>query len=466
GGGGGGGGGGGAGLGAPVVAAGGGEVAGPVPAPERIWALALATAVPVIAYVAINYVKFHTLFSLPLDKQVFTSLSASRRAALAGNGGSLFGVKFIPTGLLQYLRPDALSVGRLFPFLGFPGPATVLGHVRYDTLDFASSVTDTMPALLVLGAGGLVAVFRPRRGDRLGLLRIPIAGAGAGSLGVFAIAYVAQRYLADLMPLVVLAGLAGFHLMTRRLVRARRRGRVWAVLGMGVLALFGVWANFSLGLLYQRQLAPTVTRPDRAGFIAFQESLDKSLFGNPPTGVLRGSHLPAPGPAGQLFIVDSCAGLYQSNTHDWKAVERTNASGHFRLRLSFPDAPAGSREPLLVSGRAGAGDYLAVHFLGQGNIAFSYLFAGPGQAFFDGPPLHIRPGRLYTVDAVLDARIHQISVTVDGTSRFDISYYVRATPYIAVGVRPIPGPTTARFEGHLSQEPVTTPICDALAKRF
>lgn len=440
--------------------------------------LALASIVPVVAYVAINYVKFHTLFSLPLDKQVFTSLSPSRRAALAGNGGSLFGAKFIPTGLLAYLRPDALSVGRLFPFLGFPGSATVLGHVRYDTLDFASSASDTMPVLVLLGMGGVAATFWPRRSGRLSVLRIPMIGAGFATLGVFTIAYVANRYLADFMPLVILASLVGFQLLmahlskiksesaNRATPRALSAVRMGAFVGLTALALFGVWVNLSLGLLYQRQLSPTVPQPVRAGFVSFQESVDHDLFGNPPTGVRSGSTLPSPGPAGQLFIVDSCEGLYQSNTNDWEAVERDNAAGHYRLRLSFPDAPAGARQPLLVSGSPGQGDFLAVHFLGGGNVAFSYLFQSPGAKWFDGPSFPIQAGRTYTVDAVMDTRIHQISAAVDGHSRFDITYYLSSTPKISVGIRPIPGPTTARFGGQIRSEPVTTPICDRLVKRF
>lgn len=442
--------------------------------------LALACAVPVVLYVAINFVKFHTLFSLPLDKQVFTPLSPSRQAALAANGGSLFGAKFIPTGLLAYLRPDALSVGRLFPFFNFPGPATVLGHVRYDTLDFASSVTDTMPVLFLLGLVGLGATFRPRSHPRLGLLRLPMIGAAVGTIGVFAIAYVANRYLADFMPLVILAALVGQHVALSRCVADRVESgsgsclvtpqwrRIMApVVGtvLCLLGLFGMWANFSLGLFYQRQLAPTVPQPVRAGFVSFQQSLDQHLFGRPPVGVGSGSSLPRVGPEGQLFIVNDCAGLYQSNTNEWKAVERTNADGHYRLRVTFPNAPAGTRQPLLVNGSPGQGDFLAVHFLGHGNVDFSYLFQAPGAQWFDGAPFHIRAGRTYTLDATLDARIHEISVAVDGQSRYDITYYVRPSSPVTVGARSIPGPTTERFGGYIESEPIATPICTSLAKR-
>ena len=149
-------------------------------APGRLGVgLLAALGIPIALYVAINEIKFDTLFSLPLNHQVLSLENAHRQAVLAANGGSLFGLKFLPTNLLQFARPDALVLTRTFPWIFFPGKALVLGHVLYDTRDWTSSVPASMPVLFLLSLVGVVLVFRPTRSSR----GIP-AGNGTGTATV------------------------------------------------------------------------------------------------------------------------------------------------------------------------------------------------------------------------------------------------------------------------------------------
>jgi hypothetical protein len=446
--------------------------------------LLAATLVPVLLYVWINEVKFHTLFSLPLNRQAFTAMSASRKATLAANGGSLFGARFVPTALLQYLRPDNLSLHRLFPFIGFPGPATVIGNVRYDSLDWSSSATATMPALVLTGVAGLVASFGRRyallgRADRgaagheaegqgLATLRVPLAASAVGGVGALSIAYVANRYLSDFMPFIVLASLAGVFSLVSLASGAHPWLRAGAAVLLGALGLFGIWVNFALGITYQRALATGVPTATRAGFVSFQEDLDKALFGNPSSGVSTGPSLPKPGPVGQLFILGHCEGLYQSDGREWAAVERSRGAGLVRMRVSFSSGPRGARQPLLVTGSAGQGDFLAVRYLGHDTVAMSYLFQSSWGAWSDGAPVRVVPGRTYTLDAVLDSRVHEVEVTLDGRTVLDEGYYVFVRPASTfyVGYSPFPGPLEPRFGGRIRQIPAPTPICHALLARM
>ena len=89
-----------------------------------------------------------------MNRQVISYESVHRQAVLAANGGSLFGLKFLPTNLLQFARPDALTVTRTFPWIFFPGKALVLGHLLYDTRDWTSSVPASMPVLFLLAVVG------------------------------------------------------------------------------------------------------------------------------------------------------------------------------------------------------------------------------------------------------------------------------------------------------------------------
>jgi hypothetical protein len=157
-------------------------------------ALCVAAFLPLAAFSTVNMIKFKTLWSLPVDRQVVTGQDsqdgASRRAALADNGGSLFGLKFIPTTLVHYARPDAVDLQRPFPWVRFPERVDVLGNVTFDTIDPASSVTSTMPALVALGALGLYGVARRRALRPL----VPLlGGATVGVVTVLTIAFIAHR---------------------------------------------------------------------------------------------------------------------------------------------------------------------------------------------------------------------------------------------------------------------------------
>jgi hypothetical protein len=477
-------------------------------------ALIACVLVPVISYAAINEAKFGTLFSLPLNKQVETAISAHRRATLAANGGSLFGLKFIPTALLAYLRPDALRVTRLFPWLMFPPPATVVGHVRYDDLDWASSIPSTMPLLALASVIGLAGIFRPARHnarhaepeaavadaspagvdardapDRattggnetaLGpcLLRIPVMGATVGTIGVLSIAFIADRYLADFMPLVVLAGLAGFQLTLRRARTARAQGRSRAgrrrvargfvTTATILIGIFGLWSNVALGLVYQRELRTAVPLSMRAGFVSFQEGLDASLFGGPPENVLRTRILAKNEPAGTLDVIGNCAALYESAgiTQGWDAVERSTSDGHFRMQVTFPQTTDDTWVPVLVNGVDHQAAYLALRSPGAGSYQFGYLFQGTGQRFVTGSFFSAVPGRTYVIDAVLDPVIGEITATVDGTTDYDLGYYVRDNRPVYVGTNPLGGPVASRFPGPVRELPVTTPICAGLEARL
>jgi hypothetical protein len=488
-----------------------------LPEPEaRPWiAIVLVACVllPVLSYVAVNEAKFGTLFSVPFNKQVNTAISAHQRAVLAANGGSLFSLKFAPTALFTYLRPDALRVTRLFPWLMFPPAANVIGDVRYNEIDWASSIPSTMPVLALWGVIGLAGIFRPGRrrpasrtesvtlagttsvpvdvaadssrggsaGASLGpeALRVPIIGAAAGTIGVLTIDFIANRYLADFMPLVILAGLTGFQLTLRwgSAVRLRRQapgtrrrsvGLKLTVAAMTLMAVFGLWSNVALGLLYQRELRPSAPMSMRAGFVAFQERLDATLFGNPPQDVLRTSALGPRKPAGTLEIVGNCAALYQSAgpAGGWEAVERSQADGHFRLKVTLPAITNVAWMPVLANGRNDQADYLALRSPSRGRYQFGYLSQGPGAEFITGSVFSAVPGRSDVIDAVLDPMLGEISAAVSGSTDYDVIYFVRTDRPVYVASNPLGGPVAPRFPGTVRLLPVTTPICDALQARF
>ncbi len=447
----------------------------------RAPALLCATAAALGVYLLVNYMKFGTLYSIPWRAQVALKSYPQVRAALAANGGSLLGLKFVPTALLQYLRPDAIRGTGLFPFIGFPPAATVLGHVVYEYRNPASSVTSTMPAFLVAGAVGVWSAFRrPRRGQSgrrtpggVALLRVPLLGALVGTFGSLEIAYIAERYLADWMPLLVLAALVGVAVLVERGPRMRPWARRTILAAGCLLAVFGVVVNLTLSIVYQRELNPFHPPTSvRAQFVNLQLRIDRDLSGNPGDGVTEARRLPAIAPAGDLVILGNCAALYQSTGTDWEPVEQSQAGGAFELRVTFDPIPGRSSvyQPLVVTGSPGAGDFVAVRAVGPDRVRFAYLYGRPirqrlSRAWSEGQAVDVRPGHPYLVNVVLDPNTEIEQVTLDGMLVAS-GIYVREPTNATFGVDTIHGPTATSFGGRVDLLPSPTPICDALKRRI
>ncbi|HEY4397360.1 MAG TPA: hypothetical protein VGO28_06770 [Acidimicrobiia bacterium] len=432
-------------------------------APDRlgsssmIWWLAAAIAVPVVLYAYVNYSRFGSFFGLPLDQQVYSQFNPARRRALADNGGSLFGLKFLPTQLLQLVRPDGWRFDSLFPWIAFPGPATVLGGVTFDTRDWASSIPATMPALTVLGGTGVVMLVR-RAGAAA--VRAPLIGAVIGGLATLTIAFVANRYMSDLLPAVVLASLVGFHVL---LGAARRTPRpTWTrVVAVAVLVLvpISLWVNFALAFSYQRALDPQAAG-ERSGFIGFQQDVDDLIPGGPRGNVQFGPELPARGARGELFVVGDCGGLYWSDSREWTAVERGNGAGHFRLQVRFPDV-AGGEEALLGIGSGSDQNVLQLRYLPDHRARFALLSRVAPKPLVSAPQ-RIEPGPAHSLDVIIDSRTGLVRVSLDGHSVLDdIAFLVsgdQATIGSAAG--------QASFSGAVRELPVRTPLCDRVRDRY
>jgi hypothetical protein len=421
--------------------------------------LGAAVAVPIVLYAYVNYSRFGTLFGLPLDKQVYSQFNPARQRALAQNGGSLFGLKFLPTQLLQLLRPDALRLDSLFPWVTFPGRATVLGGVTFDTREWASSIPASMPAFTLLALFGVGAIVR-RAGAAA--VRAPLIGAVAGGLATLTIAFVAHRYISDLMPAIVLASLVGLHVLLS--VRARSPGVGWTrITGIAlvVLVVMSLWVNFALAIYYQRALDPA-TDARRAGFIGFQQDVDGWVPGGPHGIVHAGTELPEHGSLGELLVLGDCGGLYWSDSRVWYAIERGSGAGHLRLRVQFPAASTG-QEPLLSLGAGAEQNVLSVRYLAGGRARF-VLESPVAPRPLVSTPRRLDPNRPYALDVTVDRRIGTVRVTIDDRSVLDAIAFLVSGDQTTIGATGDPA-NPARFSGSIRDLPVPTPLCDSVRSR-
>ncbi len=84
---------------------------------QRRWAIPVAAAglIPLVVGCAVNYAKFGVPFGVSNFDQVFTQVNAYRRRFLASNHNAEFGVHFIPSTVLAYLRPDGIRFSVRLP---------------------------------------------------------------------------------------------------------------------------------------------------------------------------------------------------------------------------------------------------------------------------------------------------------------------------------------------------------------
>ncbi len=437
--------------------------------PGDLLPLALAVAIPAALYMYVNYARFEHPWSLPISQHV-TVLEAAdqtRIEALAANGGSQFGLKFIPTNVLAMLRPDGIGFDGLFPWLTFPPPADIIGGVKFDTIDWSGSIPATMPVLFVLAVAGAVAVFRRsgnESGPSLAALRVPVIGAFAGGFVTLTIYFIAHRYMSDFLPLLVLLALAGLHVLVRGLVAAEGRNLLVrsTTVGLAALAVLSLCANFALALQYQRVFNEFLSPSERAAFIGFQNEIDDLVPGGSRFDLGRGPVLPRPdqGLADTLLVDGDCDGLYWSNGETWFGVERTTVTGEYPLRVTFPDRRAGAREALLTVGTGNEVDRVVVEYRDDDRVVFGLVSAFDGRTV-RGDPVEVEPGRSYLLDVVVDSQVGRFEVDLDGEPLDGFTIPISPGPVAIAGTGSATDDTD--FSGTVERVPARPTLCRDLA---
>jgi hypothetical protein len=391
---------------------------------RRWWVPLLAAGmVPFAIGIAINWVKFGIPFGLPMESQVFTRISAHRREVLAENGGRYWSPRFVPSALWAYLRPDGLRLTPVFPFITLPAtPAPSLGGVLHDHRYRTGSMTASMPLLFLLGVWGMVTAFRPRPVGRVRLTRILLVAATTATAGVLVWGYIAERYLAEFIPLLVVAGAVGLVDVWRRLDGRGRTVRRGALAAITALGLFGIFGNL---LIARAPTDPFAWEGNRIqDYIKRQQSIS-DLTGYPlDDNVVRGTRLPRSAPADQLFVVGDCDALYISTgEHDnpWIQVE----SNAIALDVAFQEElPKFRRSPLVTIGTNPASTVSAES---DGTGRFRLVVDDP----YDYPNLfsgrspqptnwrYVQPGRTYRLVVSVYKTTNRFTVTQDGREVFN-----------------------------------------------
>ena len=291
---------------------------------HRGWLVLVAAVVALGAGVAVNVVKFRHPYLFPLEDQVFTSLNAHRRVALAANGGSITGLQFFPSAFMAYFRPDGIRFVDYFPWVTLPAhPAPAYNGAVIDQSYRTGSVTAFMPWLLALTVLSVPVLFRP--GADLGrrMLRIPLLAGVLVTGGVMAYGYFAFRYTCEFVPALVLGGAVGTCALTHWL---QRRPRWLAAAALVVPASFTVFSIAATMVTGYSAAAMTYGGPRLTTYLDLQHQLS-------PEAQARLIRTGTDAPSGhgftdEIYIRGDCDAVYLASGEDaqpWLLVERRSA---------------------------------------------------------------------------------------------------------------------------------------------
>ena len=425
-------------------------------------ALLGAAAVGGLLFGAINTAKFGSPTRLPMDRQVASfNPWPERREALEVYDGSLFSARLIPSVLVQTFRPDLVAPSSTWPFVRQRAvEPPVWGDLVFDTVEPSSGLTVTSPLLLVLGGIGVVAGVRPRRSGRAGVSAAPLRpfllGGLAATYAPLTIAFIAQRYLTDALPLLVVAAAGGVAVLDGWQPAPARAARLRPVAlgGLAVLAAFGVYVTLATSWSFQRFGVP----PDgaaRAAGLRTQLAVS-DLVGSPPSAT-RYATLPDRAPRAGLAVRGECLGLYQGQADGgWTPVEVSAAGGQPAFRVRLDDGTANPSSALATVGEAD--DHVVVTVEGSG-AGSRFRLVRDGVAGTAGPEVDLGGGD-HRVEIQADPTLTWVKVFVDGDEAFfEGGRPPRRSPLVvgrdAFGDVP-------PFAGSVVERPTPTPTCNAL----
>jgi len=350
------------------------------------WAPVAAGVVPVVAHAVVNWAKFGSLFGVPGGRQLLSLNDPERAAWFAGNNESFFSVRFLPTTLVQYWRPDALSFERLVPGVRFGPLATDRGSYPVESITPATSITLSATLLLVLAIFGVVWMLRHRCRTWL----LIVAATVIGTLPTFTIGFIANRYLIDMLPPLVVGGAVGTWIVValpwRRAVR---------VAGVG-LVVWGLSVNASLATWTLEYKSP--------GFTELRYAVDTALFGDggSPSLIMLvpGATVPRDG----VVALDAdCLGVYVSEQGRWVALDRAEG-----VRRSGGTIAAGG--DVLAAGRG-----WTLRYADDGGGARVEIVGDDGTVRFEQPVDLAAAGALpVTYEVVIDPVNGEFTAQIGG----------------------------------------------------
>ncbi len=270
----------------------------------NLWLPTIAAgAIPLMVSSGINWLKFGELNGYPLQDQVWF-----RTHHVAGiNHGHYFSLNYLPTGVSTYFGSIGVHFSGVFPYFTLPQyPVRGMAHTVLFGSEQVTSVTGSMPLLLMLTLVGVFGVIRPSTPRPVRLMVIPLMAAALPAGAILIFGFFDNRFVGDFVPFLVIGSAVGLGIVWQY-VTSRGRSVRWTVVGVVVLlSAYSIAVNFGMsvtpnGWWSQQQTAAFVRAQERVG----------DVIGSPVSNdVVHRKSLPKSGPVGQIAIVGLCAGVY------------------------------------------------------------------------------------------------------------------------------------------------------------
>jgi hypothetical protein len=386
---------------------------------KRRWAFPVLGAglIPMLIASLINYSKFGSPFALPLADQAWTQINAHRRYFLRVNGGKGFGLQFLPSTLFAYFQPAGIHFSNLFPYVTIPtAPARTVGSAVLDETYPTGSIPATMPLLFLLGIWGLITAFRPRSIGSIRYTRVLLLTGAAATGGVLLWGYIADRYLADFMPLLVLASAIGLVDIFRRFDERKRTFRISLVAVVAILAVFGIVANAGAAM----ESLNDWTTKQALEFVKVQRA---ASIGSLNSAVVRSRTLPYWAPAGAIYDVNNCSGLYLSSGDNfsnspgqqiqhagWVPLEQgvgINTTIAIRLRTR----PRDFKGPLPIFKYGATTVLLESSGMREFKLVLQHPGRSPSWPSAESFPIVLKPHRTSLFSVMTDPNLHSIQIS-------------------------------------------------------
>jgi hypothetical protein len=280
-----------------------------------------------------------------------------------------------------------------------------------------------MPLLFLLSIWGLVTAFRPRALGKVARTRLLLLAAGGAAAALLLWGYLAPRYLGDFMPILVLASAIGIADLFRRLEGRQRSIRLGATGIIAVVAVFSIVANIGIAIVPNEEWDTT----QLLSYVQAQKTLS-DWTGHPLNArVVQAQSLPAWGPAGQLYVIGDCSGLYISNGENyssypsfqyhrdtWMTVQLGEPFQH-AFELAVPAVEPGQTESVpLVSAGTLTVKVSASRLVG-GRVLLTFATYRSGKTVKTAS-LAVEPRTTQDVLVTTDPVKHEVNVEVNGTT--------------------------------------------------
>ena len=231
----------------------------------NLWLPTIAAgAIPLLVSSGINWLKFGGLNGYPLQDQVWF-----RTHHVAGiNHGHYFSLNYLPTGLSTYFGSLGVHASSVFPYFTLPQyPAHGVAHTVLFGSEQVTSVTGSMPLLLILALVGLFGVLRPSTPRPVRLMIIPLFAAALPAGAILIFGFLANRFVGDFVPLLIIGSAVGLAVVWQYATLLGRSLQWTAVGVVALLSAYSIAVNFGMSITPNGWWSPQQT----AAFVRAQE---------------------------------------------------------------------------------------------------------------------------------------------------------------------------------------------------